>query len=294
MSLDLSLSRVLPRPRNLLMSLVLVVAGVMLWQSTEQHYRERLSWMGVTEWQEPGIQAFTRVLRNDGYLVGWSDFRVGALWASYRLQERGDVDIGPRPDFSADWRTLWPVDTTSYRGSGYDRGHLAPNYAMAVNGGEAAQRDSFLMSNMLPQSPKLNRQLWQRLEAVVMDHFLPHFGQLQVITGPIYAPMDWLSGESWMHLALNRIGFIEIPESFYKIIVVPGDTPLAVAFIMPQDVEGDEPLNQYLVSIDEVEQRTGLNFLPSLPASLESAWEATAGVGDWGLSRVSRLPGRFN
>lgn len=294
MSLDLSLSRVLPRPRNLLMSLVLVVAGVMLWQSTEQHYRERLSWMGVTEWQEPGVQAFTRVLRNDGYLVGWSDFRVGALWASYRLQERGSVDIGPRPDFSADWRTLWPVDTSSYRGSGYDRGHLAPNYAMAVNGGEAAQRDSFLMSNMLPQSPKLNRQLWQRLEAVVMDHFLPRFGQLQVITGPIYTPMDWLSGESWMHLALNRVGFVEIPESFYKIIVVPGDTPLAVAFIMPQDVEGDEPLSQYLVSIDEVEQRTGLNFLPSLPVSLEPAWEATAGVGDWDLSRVSRLPGRFN
>lgn len=294
MSVDLSLSRLLPRPRNLLMSLVLVVAGVLLWQSTEQHYRERLSWMGVTEWQQPSVETFTRVLRNEGYLVGWSDFRVGALWASYRLEERGTVDIGPRPDFIADWRTLWPIDASSYRGSGYDRGHLAPNYAMAVSVGEAAQQDSFLMSNMLPQRPKLNRQLWQRLEAVVMDHFLPRFGRLQVITGPVYAPVDWLSSESWTHLALNRVGLVEIPLSFYKIIVVPGDRPLAVAFIMPQEAKGNEPLSQFLVSIDEVERRTGLNFLPSLQQGQESTWEATAGVGDWDLSKVARLPGRFN
>ncbi|ALM51588.1 DNA/RNA non-specific endonuclease [Halomonas huangheensis] len=294
MSLDLSLSRILPRPRTLLLSLVLAVAGVVLWHSTEQQYRERLSWMGVTEWQQPSAQTFTRVLRNDGYLVGWSDFRVGALWASYTLQDRGDVNIGPRPDFDADWRTLWPVSTSSYSGSGYDRGHLAPNYAMAVNGGEAAQQDSFLMSNMLPQRPKLNRQLWQRLEAVVMDHFLPRFGRLQVITGPIYAPMEWASVESWTRLALDRVGFIEIPQSFYKIVVVPGETPRAVAFIMPQDVQGDEPLSDYLVSIDEVERRTGLNFMPSLPPAVESAWEATAGVGDWNLSKVSQLPARFN
>ena len=61
--------------------------------------------------------------------------------------------IGGRPNFQAD-RTLWPVDTDSYSGSG-DRGHLAPNYAIAVMG---VKIDTFLMSNITPQRPNLNRQ----------------------------------------------------------------------------------------------------------------------------------------
>lgn len=286
MNLDLSLSRALPRPRNFFACLVMVVAGAVVWHTTEQGYRDRMSWMGVTEWQQPNPLTFARGLRNHGYLVGWSDIRVGALWSSYMLTEDGNTSIGPRPEFHRDWRTLWPVATDSYSGSGYDRGHLAPNYAMAVTGGESAQDDSFLMSNMLPQKPNLNRQLWQRLEAVVMDYFLPRFGRLQVITGPVYAPLS-------LDSLLDRVGFVEVPEAFYKIIVVPGDTPLAVAFIMPQDVRGDESLKDYLVSIDEVEARTGLNFLPELPENQEAAWEASAGVGDWGLSKVATLPSRF-
>ncbi len=77
-------------------------------------------------------------------------------------------------------------------------------------------------------------------------------------------------------------------------MVVPGDTPLAVAFVMPQDVRGDESLRRYLVSIDEVEAKTGLNFLPRLPASQEADWESVAGVGDWALSQVAELPSRFD
>lgn len=286
MSLDLSLSRVLPRPRHFLITLVMVVGGALLWHSTEQGYRDRMSWMGVTEWNEPGVLAFSRVLRNDGYLLGWSDIRVGALWTSYELSAVNERDIGPRPSFQGDWRTLWPISTSSYSGSGYDRGHLAPNYAMASMGGVDAQRDSFLMSNMLPQKPNLNRQLWQRLEEVVIDRFLPRFGRLQVITGPIYAELSVAS-------LLDRVGFVEVPDAFYKIIVVPGDTPRALAFVMPQDVSGDEPLDRFLVSIDEVEARTGLNFLPRLSASAAPAWEASAGVGNWQLSQVANLPGRF-
>jgi len=289
---DLSLDRLIPRPRNLLVSLVLVAAGAFLWHSTEQGYRDRMSWMGVTEWAEPGVLSFTRVMRNDGYLLGWSDVRVGALWVSYELRQSGDRQIGPRPGFRQDWRTLWPVSTSSYSGSGYDRGHLAPNYAMAKVWGEDAQDDSFLMSNMMPQKPALNRQLWQRLEEVVMDHFLPRFGRLQVITGPIYAETRITDLE--IDRLLDRVGFVEVPVAFYKIVVVPGDTPLAVAFIMPQDVRGDESLKQFLFSIDEVEAKTGLNFLPRLPASQEADWESVAGVGDWALSQVAELPSRFD
>ncbi|MCA0916482.1 MULTISPECIES: DNA/RNA non-specific endonuclease [Halomonas] len=290
--MDLSLDRLIPRPRHFLASLAIAVLGVVLWYSTEQGYRDRMSWMGVTEWAEPSTLAFTRVLRNEGYLLGWSDLRVGALWASYELRQSADHRVGPRPGFKQDWRTLWPVSTTSYAGSGYDRGHLAPNYAMAKVWGEQAQHDSFLMSNMMPQKPALNRQLWQRLEEVVMDHFLPRFGRLQVVTGPVYA--ETRVSDLSLDRLLDRVSFVEVPIGFYKVVVVPGETPLAVAFVMPQNVRGDESLSRYLVSIDEVEAVTGLNFFPRLGPQEEAAWEARAGVGDWALSQVAELPSRFD
>lgn len=150
-----------------------------------------------------------------------------------------------------------------------------------------AQVDTFLMSNMSPQRPNLNRQLWQRLEEAVMDHFAPRYERLQVVTGPIYP-------ENFMDNAFNRVGFIEVPEAFYKIIVAPHpEAPRALAFIMPQNVRGNEPLDDYLVSIDEVEARTGLNFFPELSASLESTLEAQVRTQGWAVEQVANRPGRF-
>lgn len=273
--------------RRLGVSLLFVIAGTGLWQFQERQYRDDYTWMGVPTWSSLTPTSLHRVLRNEGYLVGWSDVRVGALWVSYRLHAVKDNHIGGRPDFNADWRALWPVATDSYFNSGYDRGHLAPNYAIAAVHGREAQVDTFLMSNMLPQTPELNRQLWQRLEESVMDHFAPRFEQLQVISGPVYP-------EHFMDNVFNRVGLVEVPSAFYKIIVAPdAQNPRALAFIMPQKVQGDEPLDDYAVSIDEVEARTGLNFFPDLSAGMEARLEGQLNTQGWALDEVARKPGRF-
>lgn len=272
--------------RRFTITALFVGVGVGLWYSQEREVRDRLSWMGLPEWQGLTPTSIHRVLRNDGFLVGWSDVRVNALWVSYLLQETQAVDIGQRPGFRQDWRTLWPVTTDSYAGSGYDRGHLAPNYAIARVYGRQAQHDTFLMSNMSPQRPDLNRRLWQRLEEVVVDHFLPRFGVMQVITGPVFP-------ERYLDNVFNRVGLVEVPEAFYKILLVPGEEPLALAFLMPQEVRGDEPLDDYLVSIDEVEAVTGLDFFPRLPLEAAEALESAVLTEGWALDQVARLPGRY-
>ncbi len=274
------------RVRRFGITALFVVVTTGLWHFQERELRDGLSWQGVTTWQDLTPLSFHRVLRNDGYLLGWSDVRVNPLWVSYLLQEVDNPRAGPRPGFQRDWRALWPIAPDSYFGSGYDRGHLAPNYAIAaVHGGEA-QRDTFLMSNMSPQRPALNRRLWQRLEEVVMDHFVPRFGTLQVITGPVFPA-------SFRDNVLNRVGLVEVPEAFYKILVVPGEAPRALAFLMSQDVSGDEPLDDFLVSIDMLEARTGLNFFPQLSEAAAAALEAEVQTAGWGLEAVARLPGRF-
>ncbi|RCV87636.1 DNA/RNA non-specific endonuclease [Billgrantia montanilacus] len=280
------LSRWRRRTRQFGISLLFVLVGSGLWYSQEQEYRDQLSWMGVPTWESLTPLTLHRVLRNDGFLVGWSDIRVNPLWVSYLLHEMDDPRAGPRPGFRRDWRTLWPIAADSYSGSGYDRGHLAPNYAIAVVHGYEAQQHSFLMSNMSPQRPDLNRRLWQRLEEVVIDHFVPRFGVVQVITGPVFP-------ERFFDNVTNRVGLVEIPEAFYKIIVVPAEEPRALAFIMPQGVRGDEPLDDYLVSIDEVEARTGLNFFPRLPVEVAEVLEGEVVAEGWALEEVARLPGRF-
>ncbi|WP_431024223.1 DNA/RNA non-specific endonuclease [Halomonas sp. H5] len=273
--------------RQVGVGLVFVAISSGLWYAQEQEYRDRLSWMGVPTWERLTPTNLHRVLRNDGFLVGWSDVRVNPLWVSYTLQAVESPRAAPRPDFRRDWRALWPIAPDSYFGSGYDRGHLAPNYGIAVVHGREAQRGTFLMSNMSPQRPDLNRRLWQRLEEVVIDHFVPRFGTLQVITGPVFP-------ERFMDNVFNRVGLVEVPEAFYKIIVVPGDEPLALAFIMPQEVRGDEPLDRYLVSIKEVEARTGLNFFPKLSAARAERLEGAVRSRGWDLESVARLPGRFD
>lgn len=281
-----AMSRLRRRGRRLAVTALFIVIGSGLWLFQEQSYRDAYTWEGVPTWDELSLTSFHRVMRNDGYLLGWSDVRAGALWVSYQLVAVDDASIGSRPGFSADWRTLWPIGTDSYSGSGYDRGHLAPNYAIAAVHGRQAQIDTFLMSNMSPQTPELNRQLWQRLEEAVMDHFAPRFEQLQVITGPIYA-------EGFSN-AMDRVGFVEVPVAFYKIIVVPhSENPRALAFIMPQKVRGNEPLDDYLVSIDEVEAKTGLNFFPDLTPVVEQALEGQISTIGWALEEVARKPGQF-
>ncbi|ERS91806.1 DNA/RNA non-specific endonuclease [Halomonas sp. PBN3] len=272
--------------RRLAVSLLFVAVAAGLWHLQERELRDTLVWMGVPEWQEPSPLSFHRVLRNDGFLLGWSDVRVNALWVGYRVAPVGDGRIGARPDFRADWRTLWPIGTDHYAGSGFDRGHLAPNYAIAAVHGREAQRDTFYMSNMSPQRPDLNRRLWQRLEEAVMDHFAPRLGELQVITGPVFP-------ERFLDNVFNRVGLVEVPEAFYKILVVPGERPMALAFLMPQGVRGDEPLDDFLVSIDAIEARTGLDFFPRLPEAAAEALEGGVSPRGWALEEVANRPGRF-
>lgn len=272
--------------RNLGVSLLFVLVATGLWYWQEQDVRDQLSWMGVPTWDELGFTNFHRVLRNDGTLIGWSDLRVNPLWVRYRLQAVDDPHSGKRPNFQRDWRTLWPIAPESYFGSGYDRGHMAPNYAIATVHGRDAQKQTFLMSNISPQRPDLNRKLWQRLEEVVIDHFVPRFGAVEVITGPVFPA-------SFFDNAFNRVGLVEVPQAFYKVIVVPNEQPRALAFLMPQTAQGNEPLDRYLVSIDEIEARTGLDFFSLLPDDIETRLEGKVQAQGWGLEKVARLPSRY-
>ncbi|WP_438481239.1 DNA/RNA non-specific endonuclease [Oleiharenicola lentus] len=205
-----------------------------------------------------------RVLRNIGYTVGYSDALGNPLWAAYRLRDMTPLAAPPRPEkFSTDTRTVAQIDEDNYTRSGFDRGHLAPNFAIATYFGGQAQEETFLMSNITPQKHGLNAGLWKSLEQKIATNYPGRFGEIWVIAGPIFGRYP---------ARLKRR--VAVPEAFFMIIVDESDGRVrAQAFIFPQETASAQ-LDAYLATIDEIERRTALNFLSELPDNVENALEA--------------------
>jgi len=135
---------------------------------------------------------------------------------------------------------------------------MAPNLSIDWCYGREAQIETFLMSNITPQTPTLNRGVWARLERLVRDA-LEDLEEVWVFTGPIFCDENELpSGAA-------------APCSFYKIVVGEFDgNPRVAAFIIPQD-GGD--LDSFLTSIDQIEMLSGFDFLWMLDLDEEAISE---------------------
>lgn len=225
-----------------------------------------------------------RILRNHGFILGYSDLRGNPLWVEYALTFAENTPSLKRPNrFETDWRGINRVSHDSFKKSDYDRGHMAPNYAMSHLYGREGQADSFLMTNITPQKAKLNQQLWQRLEETEIKHFAKVFGKVWVITGPVFSGTVERLSSDWT---------VEIPDAFFKIYITeaaPGKPPMALAFLVPQTVNGHEPLTQFVTSIDNIEMQTGIDFFAGLDDRTEARVEAAIEPQPWNLPAANKL-----
>ncbi len=219
-----------------------------------------------------------RFLRNTGYLVGYREELGAPWWVAYRVR---DIDPLPAPAerpsrFESDVRTVARVEPDAYTGSGYDRGHLAPNHAIATRHGEAAQRETFLMSNIIPQRHGLNAGLWKQLELRAATSYPARFGEVWVLAGPVF-------GKSPARLPKGGGATAPaIPEGCYMILLDESDGRVrTLSFLFPQEpAEGAKP-EDYLTTIDEIERRTGLDFFAELPPEVEAELESRRAARVW-------------
>jgi endonuclease G len=129
--------------------------------------------------------------------------------------------------------------------------------------------ESFLLSNVAPQGPRFNRGIWRVLEKKVRD-WTTQRGELYVVTGPIYV---------W---EIETIGpdQVAVPSYFYKVIFDPVRIE-AIAFILPNQKLNSDALPAFIVSVDQVEAETGLDFFPEIEDSVEDLIEARIQVDLW-------------
>lgn len=154
-----------------------------------------------------------------------------------------------------------------YRGSGYDRGHMAP--AMDMKWSSEAMRQCFYMTNMCPQDHDLNGGAWRLLEEKI-HRWGKRDKRLIIATGPIMGKSVKTTGKSCA---------VAIPEAFFKVVYAP-EQGRAIGFIYPNEpVSGS--FKKRAVTVDEVERLTGLDFFPSLPDNVENALESHANPDHW-------------
>ncbi|MCR5725505.1 MAG: DNA/RNA non-specific endonuclease [Treponema sp.] len=201
-----------------------------------------------------------------------------AEWSAYCL-ERAELEknAGRSNDFRPDPEiSTGSAELSDYRGSGYDRGHLAPAADFAYSA--QAMSETFYMSNMTPQAPAFNRGIWQQLEMQVRL-WAKKYGRAYVATGPILSSPQ----ESYDTIGDNAV---VVPRAFYKVVLVPlyadeedESTPetaadvASFAFIIPNE-KCDAAFYDYAVSVDEVEVRTGIDFFWLLDDDIENRVEA--------------------
>lgn len=212
------------------------------------------------------------ILENRGYLSGYDEQKGVPAWVAYRVFRVENYETSPRPSrFLVDIRTSNRIIHDHYTNSGYDRGHMAPNFAIATRYGAEAQRETFLMTNIIPQKPNLNRRAWKKLEGLIAKEYSELFGDVWVITGPVF-----IDETDWLH------ELVQIPSHCYMILKTEHEGGLKMkAFLMPQDVKGSEPLEKFLISVRDIELKTGLNFNPDLDDELENALETAIPEKMW-------------
>lgn len=240
--------------------------------TTEAAFAERHLRVG-----EPRI-LYRRI--REGYVLAFDARLKIPLWVQYELKASDLPGPGDRDKSSFLPDTSIPKgfrsEDSDYTGSGFDRGHMAP--AADMKRSQRVMDESHLLSNIAPQvGIGFNRDIWAALEDAARGWVVQR-GTLTIITGPVFA------------VANGRVTYetrggdvVAVPTHFFKIVVDMNDpnNPQALAFLLPNQKITGKKIEDFLVSIDEIERLTGIDFLSALPDDKEDALEAKKAAQIW-------------
>ena len=210
------------------------------------------------------------VVHKSHYTLSYSeDHEVSEWTAHYLTRELVEGNASRTDNYRRDTSNLiTSVNGSAYRGSGYDRGHLVPAADMKLS--RESMSESFFMSNMSPQVARFNRGVWQRLERQVRQ-WVRSDGNLYVVTGPVLRD----------DLPEILPASVSIPEYFYKIVYDDsGSQPKIAAFLM-RNRGSREDLERFVVTVDQIEELTGIDFFPALPDRVENWLESVTMPDAW-------------
>jgi endonuclease G len=210
------------------------------------------------------------LIKHEFFTLSYKEEYEQAEWVAYQLTKE-DIKKTKfkRPYFIRDKKIKSKsAHYKDYKNSGYDKGHLCPAGDRKFS--KEAHDETFIMSNVSPQKHDFNSGVWNRLEQKTRYWAVKYKG-LYVITGGVLKPN------------LPRIGrdHVAVPKQFYKIIFDYTEPEIkSIAFLLDHQ-DSEKPLYSFVTSIDEIEKRTGIDFFPSLPDSIENKLEKSTNYKNW-------------
>jgi endonuclease G, mitochondrial len=219
------------------------------------------------------------------YALSYSRGRGTPNWVSWHVSQDWLGASDRQNDFRADaalpegW---YRVTASSYRGSGFDRGHNAPS----ADRTRTAEDNSatFLMTNMIPQAPNNNQQTWADLEDYTRK-LVSEGMEVYVVMGSYGRGGTGSSGPA----STIDNGRVTVPARIWKVLVVlpegEGDleristTTRVIAIDSPNGEAVQPDWGAYRTTVDAIEKATGYDLLSGLPASIQQELERRVDTG---------------
>lgn len=207
------------------------------------------------------------LIAGEGSAFSYNNSRGTINWVSWKTTRADLGDSRPRPDFRPDPRLpagFKRIGYYDYSGSGYDRGHMVPSADRFAN--PKLNEETFLMTNIVPQTGALNQYPWQKLESYVRSQAWKRFDVYQI--AGVYGQRGVLKYK------------VVVPTNCWKIvaIVLRGrgiDARTRIIAVDMPNVDGieNEPWERYKTSIRAIEEKTGYDFFAGLPRELQDELE---------------------
>ena len=235
------------------------------------------------------------------YSLEWDNDKVANRWTCYQLHEGNTLSTTDRnKNFYEDDDVAVTPKLEDYKNSGFSRGHLCPSADRLCS--EEQNKQTFFLTNMQPQYQSHNSGLWGRLEEEVRNYATDdtktnaHCDTLYIVKAATISDVNLtgtpeagiydekcVGGEGHAHELI-------VPKYFYMALLhynKATDTYNALAFWTEHlsTTQSVADLSKYAISIDELEERTGIDFFCNLPDELEKKVEAEVDLDFWKLSK---------
>ncbi len=213
---------------------------------------------------------YDQLIKHESYYLSYSEEHEQAEWVAYELKKEHLSSTNfKRPLFELDSKVkTGAAHWRNFKNSGYSKGHLLP--AADRKSSKESYQTTFLMSNVSPQKPSFNGGIWNRLEQKVR-YWAQKERHLYVVTGGVLTDnLETIGKEK-----------VSVPKQFYKILLDYSKPEIkAIAFLIPHK-HSNRPLHEFVVSIDRIEDLTGIDFFQELPDGVENALEQSSDYKSW-------------
>ena len=192
------------------------------------------------------IQAICR----EAYLVAYDAPVKIPAYVAYTLLPQNALGCFPRTNaFVADQSVANGAKPEDYAGTGYDKGHAAPDGDLSWSA--IVEYESFLMTNMYPQHGSLNRGIWKLLETSVRGWAVQQNRAFTIYVGAFYGAGDSTIGNG-----------VIVPHGYYK-IVIDQQTGAIAGWAFPHTKPygnlGND-LTKFRVPVAQIQQQAGVQY----------------------------------